>query len=149
VVELALHLAGLPGGGGTPLASALDATRDLVESLRSAGDTPVVVLLTDGRANIARDGAPGRQRATEDAIAAGTVIHALAEDTNTTTGATKNDGAARPRSGDTQVRCFGGGVSSRGWSSNWSFGDTNASLTGRAEGPASGTTAGISTGAHT
>ncbi|MHA0111788.1 hypothetical protein ACXYUI_32590, partial [Klebsiella pneumoniae] len=37
---------------------------------------------------------------------------------------TKNDGAARPRSGDTQVRCFGGGVSSRGWSSNWSFGDT-------------------------
>lgn len=70
-------LAALPGGGGTPLASALDATRGLVEGLRRAGDTPVVVLLTDGRANIARDGAPGRQRATEDAIAAATALRAL------------------------------------------------------------------------
>ena len=43
-------------------------TRGLVDSLRRAGDTPVVVLLTDGRANIARDGSPGRQRATEDAL---------------------------------------------------------------------------------
>ena len=30
----------------------------------------MVVLLTDGRANIARDGAPGRARATEEALAA-------------------------------------------------------------------------------
>ena len=43
--------AGLPGGGGTPLASALDATRELVISLRRKGDTVLVVLLTNGRAN--------------------------------------------------------------------------------------------------
>ncbi|MDO9352678.1 MAG: hypothetical protein Q7T55_03225, partial [Solirubrobacteraceae bacterium] len=32
--------------------------------------TPVTVLLTDGRANIASDGSPGRQRASEDATRA-------------------------------------------------------------------------------
>lgn len=63
-------LAGLPGGGGTPLAGALDAAAHLVLQVRRAGDTPLLVVLTDGRANIARDGSPGRTRATEDAIAA-------------------------------------------------------------------------------
>ena len=37
--------------------------------MRRKGATPVVVLLTDGRANIARDGTPGRTRANEDALA--------------------------------------------------------------------------------
>ncbi len=69
-------LAGLPGGGGTPLAAALDAARHLAESVRRAGDTPVVVVLTDGRANIARDGTPGRERATQDALAAAATLRA-------------------------------------------------------------------------
>lgn len=69
-------LAGLPGGGGTPLAAALDAARGLAESVRRAGDTPVVVMLTDGRANIARDGTPGRERATQDALAAAANLRA-------------------------------------------------------------------------
>ena len=69
-------LAGLPGGGGTPLAAALDAARNLAESVRRAGDTPVVVMLTDGRANIARDGTPGRERATQDALAAAATLRA-------------------------------------------------------------------------
>ncbi|MEY4711130.1 MAG: magnesium chelatase ATPase subunit [Pseudomonadota bacterium] len=69
-------LAGLPGGGGTPLAAALDAARGLAESVRRAGDTPVVVMLTDGRANIARDGTPGRERATQDALAAAAALRA-------------------------------------------------------------------------
>jgi magnesium chelatase subunit D len=60
-------LAGLPGGGGTPLAAGVDAARVLAESVRRAGDRPVVVLLTDGRANVARDGSGGRPRAEEDA----------------------------------------------------------------------------------
>ncbi|MDT8345770.1 MAG: protoporphyrin IX magnesium chelatase, partial [Thermohalobaculum sp.] len=34
------------------------------------GQTPVVVLLTDGKANVARDGAGGRARAAEEAQAA-------------------------------------------------------------------------------
>ena len=53
-------LAALPGGGGTPLAAGLDAACQLGEALRRKGRAPLVVLLTDGRANIARDGAAGR-----------------------------------------------------------------------------------------
>ncbi len=63
-------LAALPGGGGTPLAAGLDAAFALSESIRRKGHTPTVVVLTDGRANIARDGGQGRPRAEEDAISA-------------------------------------------------------------------------------
>lgn len=63
-------LAGLPGGGGTPLASAIEAAVALAESVRRKGNTPAIVLLTDGRANIARDGEPGRPRAEADALLA-------------------------------------------------------------------------------
>ena len=63
-------LAGLPGGGSTPLASAIDAARELADQISRRGETPIVVLLTDGRGNIARDGIPGRVRANEDALAA-------------------------------------------------------------------------------
>lgn len=63
-------LAGLPGGGGTPLASALDAALLLADGVRRKGQTPSIVLLTDGRANIARDGTQGRERAGEDATKA-------------------------------------------------------------------------------
>ena len=63
-------LAGLPGGGGTPLASALDAARDLADQIKRRGETPIIVLLTDGRGNIARDGTPGRVQASEDTLAA-------------------------------------------------------------------------------
>ncbi len=63
-------LAGLPGGGGTPLATAIDAARELAEQISRRGETPVVVLLTDGRGNIARDGSAGRTQAAEDATSA-------------------------------------------------------------------------------
>lgn len=63
-------LAGLPAGGGTPLAAGLDAAHALARQLTRQGETAVVVLLTDGRANLARDGSPGRSRAAEDALAA-------------------------------------------------------------------------------
>jgi len=63
-------LAGLPGGGGTPLAAGLDAAFALSDSIRRKGQTPTVVILTDGRANIARDGGQGRPRAEEDAVRA-------------------------------------------------------------------------------
>lgn len=70
-------LAELPGGGGTPLAGALDAAGALALQVRRAGDTPLLVVLTDGRANIARDGSPGRQRAAEDAAASARLLHGL------------------------------------------------------------------------
>jgi magnesium chelatase subunit D len=63
-------LAGLPGGGGTPLAAAIDAARELADQISRHGETPIVVLLTDGRGNVARDGGSGRVRAGEDALAA-------------------------------------------------------------------------------
>ena len=63
-------LAGLPGGGGTPLAHAIDAAILLADQLRKKGETPIVVLLTDGKGNIARDGKPGRTQAATDALAA-------------------------------------------------------------------------------
>jgi magnesium chelatase subunit D len=70
LVRAKRQLAGLPGGGGTPLAAGIAAADALAASVRRGGATPLVVLLTDGRANIARDGAPGREAATRDALAA-------------------------------------------------------------------------------
>lgn len=69
-------LAGLPGGGGTPLAAGLDAAAVLADSIRRKGQTPTVILLTDGRANIARDGSAGRPRAEQDAIASARQLRA-------------------------------------------------------------------------
>ncbi len=63
-------LAGLPGGGGTPLSAGLDAASDLAISARRKGDTPLVVILTDGRANVARDGKGGRPAAELEALQA-------------------------------------------------------------------------------
>jgi magnesium chelatase subunit D len=70
LVRAKRQLAGLPGGGGTPLAAGIDAAQALAATVRRGGATPLVVLLTDGRANIARDGAPGREAATRDALGA-------------------------------------------------------------------------------
>lgn len=65
-------LAGLPGGGGTPLAAAIDAATDLADTARRRGESPLVVLLTDGRANVALDGTGGRARAEADALQSAT-----------------------------------------------------------------------------
>ncbi len=70
LVRAKRSLAGLPGGGATPLAVAIDRAIELADQLRRRGQTPVIVFLTDGRANVARDGSTGRVRADEDAMAA-------------------------------------------------------------------------------
>jgi magnesium chelatase subunit D len=62
-------LTGLPGGGGTPLAAGIDAARLLADRIARAGAVPLLVFLTDGQANIARDGTPGREGAARDALA--------------------------------------------------------------------------------
>ena len=64
------ELSTLPGGGATPLASALIAAAQLGEGLVSKGEAPFFVFLTDGRGNIALDGTPDRARARDDALAA-------------------------------------------------------------------------------
>ncbi len=69
-------LAGLPAGGGTPIANGLDVALALADQIQHKGQTPLLVLMTDGRANIARDGTPGRPQALQDAIDAGRRIRA-------------------------------------------------------------------------
>jgi magnesium chelatase subunit D len=70
LVRAKRSLGGLPGGGATPLATGIDAAGALALTVRRHGATPTIVFLTDGRANIARDGSPGRARAEADAGAA-------------------------------------------------------------------------------
>ena len=70
-------LAGLPGGGGTPLAAGIDAALAEAEAALRHGWTPTLVLLTDARANVARDGAGGRPRAMAEAMAAAARVRAL------------------------------------------------------------------------
>jgi magnesium chelatase subunit D len=70
LVRAKRSLAGLPGGGGTPLAAAIHSATLLAIQAERRGDTPTVVMLTDARANIARDGRTGREAAHLDALAA-------------------------------------------------------------------------------
>jgi magnesium chelatase subunit D len=63
-------LASLPGGGPTPLSAGLTAALRLADAERRRGLSPFLVLLTDGGANIAADGKPGRAAAGRDALAA-------------------------------------------------------------------------------
>ncbi len=69
-------LAGLPGGGASPLASGLDAALAMARLEKRAGRTPLVIVLTDGRANMARDGRTGRGPAEEDALAVAKLLRA-------------------------------------------------------------------------
>ena len=77
LVRAKRNLSALPGGGGTPLAAAVDAAASLAEHTQRRGGTPSVVFLTDARANITREGTPGRQRAFEEALAAAKQLRAL------------------------------------------------------------------------
>ena len=61
-------LAALPGGGATPMAAALELTRDLAERAAKQGTTAQYVMLTDGAANVARDGTRNREAGTRDAL---------------------------------------------------------------------------------
>ena len=67
LVQVRRRLAGLAGGGTTPLAHGLLAALRLAEDARGRGMSPGLAILTDGRANIALDGRPGRAAAGEDA----------------------------------------------------------------------------------
>ena len=76
LVRAKRSLAGLPGGGGTPLAAGIDAAVELADGVQRRGGTPVVVLLTDGRANVNREGIGGRAQAAEDAQASARAFRA-------------------------------------------------------------------------
>jgi len=76
LVRARRSLAALPGGGGTPIAAALDAALALADLVRRKGQTPLLVVLTDGRANVARDGKGGRPRAEAEALEAAAALRA-------------------------------------------------------------------------
>ena len=67
-------LAGQPGGGGTPLAAAIEAATVLADTVRRKGQSALVVLMTDGKANIGRSGQPGRAAADADVADAARVF---------------------------------------------------------------------------
>jgi magnesium chelatase subunit D len=69
-------LSGLPGGGGTPLAAGIDAAMAVALGVRRSGSRPAIVLLTDGRANVARSGEGGRARAGAEALQAARTLRA-------------------------------------------------------------------------
>ncbi len=67
LVQTKRRLADLPGGGGTPTAAGLAAALTMAQTAARKGLTPTVVLLTDGRSNIALDGSSDRTKAGQDA----------------------------------------------------------------------------------
>jgi magnesium chelatase subunit D len=68
LVRAKRSLAALPGGGGTPLSAGIAAGYAMAEASRKRGQTPVIVALTDGRANVSRDGMGGRATAEAEAL---------------------------------------------------------------------------------
>ncbi len=97
------QLADLAGGGGTPLACGLEAAFALAQSERAHERTPLIVLLTDGRANIQLSGEPGRAAAEVDALAAAHKVGGAG------IGAVFIDTSPRPRPGaDRFARAMGG-----------------------------------------
>ena len=77
LVRAKRSLAGLPGGGGTPLASGIDLGMMMADSIKRRGGSAVLIVMTDGRANVSRDGTGGRTKANEEALAAARVVRSL------------------------------------------------------------------------
>ncbi|WP_411891546.1 magnesium chelatase subunit D [Yoonia sp. SDW83-1] len=67
LVQTKRRLAGLPGGGGTPLAAGMITAFEQAQHAQRRGMTPTIAILTDGRANIALDGTADRKQAATDA----------------------------------------------------------------------------------
>ncbi|WP_082181899.1 magnesium chelatase subunit D [Aestuariivita boseongensis] len=76
LVQTKRRLAALPGGGGTPLAAGLKQAAELAAISKTKGLTPTVVVMTDGRANIALDGTADRPRAAADSETLAATIRA-------------------------------------------------------------------------
>ena len=68
LVKAKKTLAGLPGGGGTPLAKAFEESKLLIEKISNDNQSLTLVLLSDGGANVCRDGTVGRQKAHSEAL---------------------------------------------------------------------------------
>ena len=70
LVRAKRNLAALPGGGGTPLAAGFRAANEMAISLERKGLTPIIVVMSDGKANVNLKGVGGRESAHNDALMA-------------------------------------------------------------------------------
>jgi magnesium chelatase subunit D len=59
----------LPGGGGTPLAKAIEQSLQVALAEKRLGHSPSLVMLCDGRPNVGLQGQGGRPQALADALA--------------------------------------------------------------------------------
>ena len=59
-------LSSLPGGGATPLANGLLEAFNMADAARSRNIKPIIILLSDGRANMSLDGEGDRAKAIKD-----------------------------------------------------------------------------------
>ena len=66
LVQTKRRLAELPGGGGTPLAQGLKCSLETAMTSRRKGLSPLIIVLTDGRSNVALDGSANRTQAAAD-----------------------------------------------------------------------------------
>lgn len=69
-------LSALPGGGGTPIAAGLQAAQLMAEAAVKRGQSPTIAMLTDGKANVTREGAADRKTAMAEAEQAARMIAA-------------------------------------------------------------------------
>jgi magnesium chelatase subunit D len=67
-------LAELAGGGGTPLAAGIESALTLALDARQKGRTPLIVMMTDARANVART--PAGKSPDDDALACARLVRA-------------------------------------------------------------------------
>jgi len=67
LVRAKRELANLPAGGATPLAAGMDMALDVVRQLEQAGEKIVLVVMTDGKANMTRAGEALRSQAQQEA----------------------------------------------------------------------------------
>ncbi|MCY4153251.1 MAG: magnesium chelatase subunit D [Aestuariivita sp.] len=93
LVQAKRRLASLPGGGGTPLAAGLRQATEISLQSQARGLTPRIIVLTDGRANIALDGIADRSQALQDCVAQGEAMRRL------NIGSLLIDTASRPQQG--------------------------------------------------
>jgi magnesium chelatase subunit D len=68
LVRAKRSLAGLPGGGGTPLPHAIKLALELALQQRRLGVSPSLVMLCDGRANVSLEGIGGRAQALQESL---------------------------------------------------------------------------------
>jgi len=68
LVRAKRSLSGLPGGGGTPLAKAIEQSLQVALAEKRLGHSPSLVMLSDGRPNVTLQGQGGRAQALEDAL---------------------------------------------------------------------------------